>query len=164
MRVRLDYVKRERSPDTCIFIDSCITWASVALRFGSSSLGTNVDRLWLSVQTHTHTSNCCASAHGEIWARFQFLPTRQSWKGALVPVRSRRKWGTHVENVLGDVQTCYCCMLFMCPLLTSHQLWMCHFSISVMAARIGSKVTGVERAHRVCVFATLGNEWLLHLR
>lgn len=60
---RLDYVKRERSTAAiCIFWDSYITWASVALWFGSSTLGARADRLWLSAQTHTHTSNCCASA------------------------------------------------------------------------------------------------------
>lgn len=91
---RLDYVKQERSTAAiCIFWDSYITWASVALWFGSSTLGARADRLWLSAQTHTHTSNCCASvrAHalGETWAWFQFLPTRQSRKWVLLPVRAR---------------------------------------------------------------------------
>lgn len=104
MYARLDYVKRERSTATiCIFRDSYITWASVALRFGSSTLGTRLDRLWLSAQTHTHTSNCCASTctrSGETWAPFQFLPPRQSRKWVPVPVRSRGKWGTRGKGAL----------------------------------------------------------------
>lgn len=85
---------------------------------------------------------------------FSFYQPVKAEKERLCPSALGENEAHMWKTCSGDVQTCYCCMLFMWPLLTSHQLWMCHFSISVMAARIGSKVTGVERAHRECVFAT----------